>query len=52
MQEMQGHGFDPWVMEDSLEEGMALHSSIRLENPLDRETWRTAIHSRKESDAN
>ena len=27
-----------------LEEGMATHSSICLENPRDREAWRAVVH--------
>ena len=30
--------------EDSLEEKMATHSSILLENPVDRGAWQTAVH--------
>ena len=30
---MRGPGFNPWVGKISLEEGMATHSSISLENP-------------------
>ena len=38
-----------WVrslgQEDSLEEGMATHSSILgLENPVDRGAWRATVH--------
>ena len=38
-------GFDPWVGEDSLEEGMATHSSILAwRKPMDRGAWWTAVH--------
>ena len=30
--------------EDSLEEGMATHSSILVENPMDRGAWRATVH--------
>ena len=33
-------GFDPWVRDDPLEEGMATHSSIlALRIPMDRGAW-------------
>ena len=30
---------------DPLEEGMATHSGIVLENPMDRGAWQAAVHS-------
>ena len=30
--------------EDSLEKGMATHSSILVENPMDREAWWPTVH--------
>ena len=35
----------PLDREDPLEKEMATHSSILLENPMDREAWRAAVHS-------
>jgi hypothetical protein len=34
----------PLDREDPLEKEMATHSSILLENPMDREAWRAAVH--------
>ena len=31
--------------EDPLEEGMATHSSIPVQNPMNREAWQAAVHS-------
>ena len=30
--------------EDALEKGMAIHSSILAENPMDRGAWRVTVH--------
>ena len=30
--------------EDPLEEAMAAHSSVLMENPMDRGAWRAAVH--------
>ena len=39
---------ETWVpslgWEDSLEEGMATHSSICQENPMDRAAWQATVH--------
>ena len=36
--------------EDPLEEDMATHSSICLENPMDRRAWWATVHGVTESD--
>ena len=51
MQEMK----ETWVrslgLEDPLEEGMAAHSGVVLENPVDRGAWQATVHRViKESD--
>ena len=38
------HRFDPWVREDPLEWGMATHSYLCLENPMDRGAWWAIVH--------
>lgn len=35
--DVKRHGFDPGCQEDSLEESTATHSSILLENPMNKE---------------
>ena len=36
--------FDPWVGKNTLEKGMATHSSYScLENPMDRGAWRATV---------
>ena len=46
MQEPRVHSLG-W--EDLLEKGMATHSSILVENPRDRRTWRATVHRVAES---
>ena len=41
MGETQGQ---PLGQEDPLEKGMATHSSIAAENPMDRGAWRAMVH--------
>ena len=36
--------------EDPLEKGMATHSRVLLENPVDRGAWRATVHRVAESD--
>ena len=44
------HGFNPWVLEDPLEKGMATHSSYSCpENPMDREAGWATVHGVAES---
>ena len=47
MQEMQETWVRPLGQEDSLEAGMAAHSSILA---MDREAWQAIVHAVKESD--
>ena len=45
MQEMQEMQVRSLGWEDSLEKGMATHSSVLgLENPMDRGAWWAAVH--------
>ena len=32
------------ALEEPLEEGMAAHSRVGLENPIDRGAWRATVH--------
>ena len=44
MQETEEMGVQSLGREDPLEEGRATHSSILLENPMDRGAWWTTVH--------
>ena len=46
---MQGNWVASMGREDPLEELLATHSSICLENPTDIETWRAIVHRAAES---
>ena len=37
-------GFEPWVGKIPLEEEMATHSSVSLENSMDSGAWRVTVH--------
>ena len=43
-------GFNPWVRKIPLEKGMATHSSILVENPIDRGAWGYSPWDHKELD--
>ena len=44
MQETQETWIQSLGVEDTLEEGMATHSSSCLGNPMDRGAWRSTFH--------
>ena len=46
---MQGNWVASMGQEDPLEELLATHSSLCLENPMDIETWQATVHKAAES---
>ena len=49
MQETQETWVQSLALEDPLQEEMATHSMGCLKNPMDRGTWRAAVHGVAES---